>query len=344
MQRAILSSHPQKRAFLRIWNHETNRTGREMKEYSNHKSEEQAEWECNGIFKTHAPYYQVNTSHTTIELLAADEEEYRTLISLFGYQAILQGICVLAFEVMSTHLHGLYAATEKKALAHMESVLEQYGRYLRRKGRSLDIKALDPKAFPIPTLQQLRNEIAYVIRNSFVARPDVHVFADPHGSGYLYYNPMIKQLPSRPFQELPLKEKRSLLHTRDVEDLPGLRVLDGRVDPACFVDYCLVESLFPNARKFVMWTMKNVEAQVTIAISRGEKPALTDEELYGQIYRRCRNQHNISGPSQLTRQQKQEMALELKRELQVPNNQLARTLSLPLQVLDAMFPLSAQRG
>lgn len=313
-----------------------------MNEYSNHISEEQAEWECNGIFRTHAPYYQVNTSHTTTELLATDEEEYRTLISLFGYQAILQGICVLAFEVMSTHIHGLYAATEEKALAHMGSVLEQYGRYLRRKGRSLNLKALDPKAFPIPTLQQLRNEIAYVIRNSFVARPDVHVFADPHGSGYLYYNPMIKLLPSRPFQELSLKEKRSLLHTRDVEDLPGLRVLDVRVDPACFVDYRLVESLFPNARKFVMWTMKNIEAQASIAHSRGEQMMLTDDDVLSVVFKRCRKTYNQSGPSKLSLEQKKELALALKQELHVPNDQLSRTLSLSPAIIRDMFPLSAK--
>lgn len=313
-----------------------------MNEKPTYKSEEQAEWECNGVFRTHAPYYQVNTSHTTTELLAAEEEEYRTLISLFGYQAILQGICVLAFEVMSTHIHGLYAATEDKALAHMESVLEQYGRYLRRKGRSLNLKALDPKAFPIPTLQQLRNEIAYVIRNSFVARPDVHVFADPHGSGYLYYNPMIDLLPSRPFHELSLKEKRSLLHTRDVEDPHGLRVLDGRIDPACFVDYRLVESLFPNARKFVMWTMKNVEAQASIAQSRGEQPMLTDDDVLSLVFKRCRKLYNQSGPSKLTVEQKKELALVLKQELHVPNDQLARTVSLSLNILTEMFPFGAK--
>lgn len=313
-----------------------------MNEYSNHISEEQAEWECNGIFRTHAPYYQVNTSHTTTELLAADEEEYRTLISLFGYQAILQGICVLAFEEMSTHIHGLYAATEKKALAHMDSVLEQYGRYLRRKGRSLDVKALDPRAFPVPSLQHLRNEIAYVIRNSFVARPDVHVFADPHGSGYLYYNPMIDLFPSRPFKELSLKEKRALLHTREVEDLPGLRVFDGRVDPACFVDYRLVESLFPNARKFVMWTMKNVEAQASIAQSRGEQPMLTDDDILSVIFKRCRKVYNQSGPSKLTLEQKKELAFALKQELHVPNDQLARTVSLSPDILREMFPLGAK--
>ena len=306
------------------------------------KSEEQAEWECNGIFRAHAPYFQVNTSHTTTQLLAADEEEYRTLISLFGYQAILQGICVLAFEVMSTHMHGLYAATEEKALAHMASVLEQYGRYLRRKGRSLDFKELDPKAFSVPTLQHLRNEIAYVIRNSFVARPDVHVFADPHGSGYLYFNPFIALLPSSPFDGLSLKEKRSLLHTRDVIDVPGLRVLNGQVDPASFVDYRLVESLFPNARKYVMWTMKNVEAQASLTQSRGEQPVLTDDDILGVVFKRCRKLYNQSGPSKLTVEQKKELALALKQELHVPNDQLSRTLSLSPAIIRDMFPLSAK--
>ena len=266
-----------------------------------------------------------------------------TMVSLIGYFALLLKVTLLAYHVMSTHLHVLYAATEERAMSHMNAVLEQYGKYVWKKRGSFKVKKLAPKAFPINDLQQLRNEIAYVIRNGFVSRLDVQLFGILGGSGFLYYNELVSKMATRPFEKLKLSEKRAILHMRDVQDLPGLRVLGPMIDPSCFVDYQLVEALYPNARKFVMSTMKNVEGQVAVAMSRGERPVLIDEELYSEIYRRCRQQYALDGPSLLTVEQKQTMALELKREFSSANSQIARTLSLPLRVVDEMFPLSAQK-
>ena len=308
-----------------------------------YKTEQQAEWECQRVFRSSEPFFQVNTSHTETELIVVDEEDTMTMVSLIGYFALLLKVTLLAYHVMSTHLHVLYAATEERAMSHMNAVLEQYGKYVWKKRGSFKVKILAPKAFPINDLQQLRNEIAYVIRNGFVSRLDVQLFGIPGGSGFLYYNELVSKMATRPFEKLKLSEKRAILHMRDVQDLPGLRVLGPMIDPSCFVDYQLVEALYPNARKFVMSTMKNVEGQVAVAMSRGERPVLIDEELYSEIYRRCRQQYALDGPSLLTVEQKQTMALELKREFSSANSQIARTLSLPLRVVDEMFPLSAQK-
>ena len=308
-----------------------------------YKTEQQAEWECQRVFRSSEPFFQVNTSHTETELIVVDEEDTMTMVSLIGYFALLLKVTLLAYHVMSTHLHVLYAATEERAMSHMNAVLEQYGKYVWKKRGSFKVKILAPKAFPINDLQQLRNEIAYVIRNGFVSRLDVQLFGILGGSGFLYYNELVSKMATRPFEKLKLSEKRAILHMRDVQDLPGLRVLGPMIDPSCFVDYQLVEALYPNARKFVMSTMKNVEGQVAVAMSRGERPVLIDEELYSEIYRRCRQQYALDGPSLLTVEQKQTMALELKREFSSANSQIARTLSLPLRVVDEMFPLSAQK-
>lgn len=308
-----------------------------------YKTEQQAEWECQRVFRSSEPFFQVNTSHTETELIVVDEEDTMTMVSLIGYFALLLKVTLLAYHVMSTHLHVLYAATEERAMSHMNAVLEQYGKYVWKKRGSFKVKKLAPKAFPINDLQQLRNEIAYVIRNGFVSRLDVQLFGILGGSGFLYYNELVSKMATRPFEKLKLSEKRAILHMRDVQDLPGLRVLGPMIDPSCFVDYQLVEALYPNARKFVMSTMKNVEGQVAVAMSRGERPVLIDEELYSEIYRRCRQQYALDGPSLLTVEQKQTMALELKREFSSANSQIARTLSLPLRVVDEMFPLSAQK-
>lgn len=308
-----------------------------------YKTEQQAEWECQLAFRSRGPFCQVNTSHTETELIVVDDEDANTMISLIGYYALLLKVTVLAYHVMSTHLHVLYAASEDKAMNHMNAVLEQYGKYVWKKRGSFKVKKLEPKAFVITDLLQLRNEIAYVIRNGFVARFDVQLFGIVAGSGFLYYNELVPMIATRPFEELKLSEKRAILHMRDVQDLPGLRIMGQLIAPSCFVDYKLVEALYPNARRFVMSTMKNVEGQVAVAMSRGERPVLIDEELFAEIYRRCRQHYGYEGPSQLTLDQKKKMALELKREFGSSNGQIARTISLPLRMVDEMFPLSAQK-
>lgn len=301
------------------------------------------ELQCQEAFLAHGPYYQVATSHTVTESLFRSQEMVRTVITLSGYYARKMNVRVLGYEVMLTHMHHIYAATREQALAHTNAVLEHYLRCDFTTGMKVSLRELEPKAFEITDIKQFRNEMAYVVRNRFVVDPEANLFGDRNGSGFLYFNEMLELFPpSKPLSGYGVVAKRKLLHIRNGEDIPGLTVLDGMIDPRSFVDYKLVELMFPNARKFVMWVMKNLEAQVELSLSRGESPMLNDDEILNRVFKKCRERFGKSGPSQLDLEQRRILAVEVRREYYATNAQLCRCLSLTPDIVDRLFPLSAK--
>lgn len=301
------------------------------------------ELQCQEAFLAQGPYYQVATSHTVTESLFRTQEMVRTVITLSGYYARKMNVRVLGYEVMLTHMHHIYAATREQALAHTNAVLEHYLRCDFTTGMKVSLRDLEPKAFEITDIKQFRNEMAYVVRNRFVVDPEANLFGDRNGSGFLYFNEMLELFPpSKPLSGYGVVAKRKLLHIRNGEDIPGLTVLDGMIDPRSFVDYKLVELMFPNARKFVMWVMKNLEAQVELSLSRGESPMLNDDEILNRVFKKCRERFGKSGPSQLDLEQRRILAVEVRREYYATNAQLCRCLSLTPDIVDRLFPLSAK--
>lgn len=301
------------------------------------------ELQCQEAFLAHGPYYQVATSHTVTESLFRTQEMVRTVITLSGYYARKMNVRVLGYEVMLTHMHHIYAATREQALAHTNAVLEHYLRCDFTTGMKVSLRELEPKAFEITDIKQFRNEMAYVVRNRFVVDPEANLFGDRNGSGFLYFNEMLELFPpSKPLSGYGVVAKRKLLHIRNGEDIPGLTVLDGMIDPRSFVDYKLVELMFPNARKFVMWVMKNLEAQVELSLSRGESPMLNDDEILNRVFKKCRERFGKSGPSQLDLEQRRILAVEVRREYYATNAQLCRCLSLTPDIVDRLFPLSVK--
>ncbi len=301
------------------------------------------ELQCQEAFLAQGPYYQVATSHTVTESLFRTQEMVRTVITLSGYYARKMNVRVLGYEVMLTHMHHIYAATREQALAHTNAVLEHYLRCDFTTGMKVSLRELEPKAYEITDIKQFRNEMAYVVRNRFVVDPEANLFGDRNGSGFLYFNEMLELFPpSKPLSGYGVVAKRKLLHIRNGEDIPGLTVLDGMIDPRSFVDYKLVELMFPNARKFVMWVMKNLEAQVELSLSRGESPMLNDDEILNRVFKKCRERFGKSGPSQLDLEQRRILAVEVRREYYATNAQLCRCLSLTPDIVDRLFPLSAK--
>ena len=307
------------------------------------KTERQQEWDCQVRFRERSPFYHVYSSHTVTEIVFGNEADADRIVNLMALYASTMRVRLLAYEIMSTHLHILYNAEGDAAVSHMAAALKHYALIKARIGEPVPFRKMVPQAVAIQDLKQFRDELAYIIRNRFVARPDVNPFCDPYGTSWLYFNPLMESLEQDPFTLLSVKRKRELIHVRDVNGLPDWNMLKGRrISPASFIDYRLVEGLFPNARKYVMWVMKNVEAQVEIAVSRGEKPMLNDDEMMALVFKQCRDMYSANGPSSLSTQQKRELAVSLHRNYLASNAQLARCLKLDLALVNSLFPLAVR--
>lgn len=301
------------------------------------------DWELERIFREGGPFYHLHTKPLEKGVIFENDIDRAVALVYIAIAARTIGVEILAYALMSNHFHFILRGSEERCRAFFELVRKRLSLYLSRHGRPGALKMVeDPDPTPITSLKQLQNEIAYVIRNPYVVRTDVNPLAYLWCSGFLYFNPLLDLIRTRPTSQLTVQGKRALLRSHDVDLPEGLTWLDECVFPGSFVNYRLAESMFRDAQQFTMMVFKNVEAQVETALRLGEKPSVNDDEMLSASLRLCRNEYGVKGPFQLTEEQKYELAKKLKFDYYASNGQISRFTTLPLATVNALYPLSAK--
>ena len=125
------------------------------------------------IFRESGPFVHLCTSPLESEIFFHSDEE-RTLA--LNYIAISIGLCgcsLLAFAIMSNHFHFILAGPADQMTLFWNTFRKLLDNYFTSHGRPGLMKQVEATPTLVSDLRQLRNEIAYVIRNPFVVRPDV---------------------------------------------------------------------------------------------------------------------------------------------------------------------------
>lgn len=292
-------------------------------------------------FREAGPIVHLNTQALESDFFYRDDSERALALNYIAIAKYESACRVLALALMTNHFHFILEGNERQISAFWNCFKELFRLFLSRHGRAGMLDAVEVSKVPINNLYQLRTEIAYVIRNAFVVRNDVHVFADPWSSGYLYFNPMLEK-GGVPASTLKGRALRAFTCTRSVIRLDErIRVKDGRAQMDSFVDYEYVQGFYDSARQFVHSVLKNVEAQVETAKRYGEKPNLSDEELIPFVYKYCREELKKADVAELDESAKKQLAVWLKSEYNASNKQIARQARLPQREVDVLFPLAA---
>ena len=300
------------------------------------------EWELERLFREEGPFFHLHTEPLKTGVIFMNDEERAVALVYVAIAAALAGVEILAYALMSNHFHFILRGEEARCKDFYARFSAMLALYFSRHGRPRVLDPIgDPTPIPITSLKQLRDEIAYVIRNPFVVRKDVNLFAYPWCSGFLYFNPMLSMFEQRSAGTLTWRERRALTHSRNLALPQGLTLVGGQVFPGSFVNYRLVESLFADCRQFLFWVLKNVEAQVETSLRFNERPSLTDDEVISITFRLCKEEFGVKGPSSLADLQKINLARRLKYDYYASNGQISRSIGLQPRIVDEMFPLAA---
>lgn len=307
-------------------------------------TERQIELMQERLFRESGPFYHLSTKPLENGVIFQDDEERRIAINWMAILSKEFDVEILAFALMSNHFHFIIRGRLVDGLIFFRMLKKKLSTFFSRRGRSgvLDKVDVDPDTQAISSLKQFRNEIAYVIRNPYVARTDVNPFAWPWCSGYLYFNPLLPLLKSTSVGTLTFRQKREITRSSEVNLDSSFQERNGMITPESFVNYRLVEQLFTSAQKFTWWVMKNVEAQHETANRLGEKPNLNDDELFVTAQQLARSEFGYDGVQGLSLQQRKELAVILKNKWSASNGQVARMARLDLSVVNEMFPLAAK--
>lgn len=285
--------------------------------------------------------YHLYSSPIEDAIFFYDDQERRLALNFLAIAVYQSNSILLAYALMTNHFHFIIQGDAIVVRTFWECYSRMLKNYFSHHGRAGILKGIQAGYTPINDIRQLRTEIAYVIRNPFVARKDVHVFACPWSSGYLYFNPLLPE-DGDPATKLNARERRAFLCSRQVVELDSrIHVKDGCAQAWSFVDYKQAEGYYDNARQFVHSVLKNVEGQMETARKYGEKACLSDDELTPVVFTLCREKFHADSPAKMDLFDRKQLGLILHNEYDASNKQTARLARLTLAQVNEMFPLSA---
>lgn len=276
-------------------------------------------------------------------IIFSSKEDFMAGMNIFGIAAkLFPDIKIYTFELMSNHIH-VVASGNRERLQDFFEMFKKLLRYFLNGGRysggkkGFDLSLFKCNIRQIENLYDLRNVIAYDNRNGYLISPDETPFSYPWGANRYYFNPDIAHIAANCRTFLTSREKLTAAHSHAADGITPIRKVYGY---ACPLDFCCIdegESFFRGASQYFHIISKSVESFGKIAKEISERIFYTDDELYTSISARSMAKFNkrIDG---LDRNEKTELVKMMHYDFNAGNKQIARTLKLPMQVVDALFP------
>ena len=183
-------------------------------------------------------YWHICTDGLTKNVIFKTRADYVFGMNSIPVCTLAHGVTMLAFCLMSNHVHFVVQGTEELSLKFIKA-------YRRRLSSIADVSAADICMKRIDEEEYLMQVIGYVLRNPLPAGLKVLPIFYEWSSASLYFSGGNPSIPGdRLYSTLTFKEQRQLIKSH--AEIPGHFYVspDGLIRPACYVDYEAVENLF----------------------------------------------------------------------------------------------------
>ena len=271
-------------------------------------------------------------------LIFRDEADFKAGMTLMAICAILcPGIKIFTFELMSNHIHIIYAGDEQIGKRLFTLFRKYLSRYLTSRYGCGNLRDWECKSRPINSLEDFRNAVAYDNRNGFLVNPDETPFSYPWGANRYFFNPEAKLRYREQARPLSFKLKREVTHSHVADNLQGLCEVDGYASPLSFCAIDEAEACYRDAGHYFYKVSRDMESKKEIAKELGERVFYTDDELYAILVMHGHERYQCDNPTLLLPEQKLELAKLMKYEYHAGEKQIRRMLRLDPSIISALF-------
>lgn len=285
-------------------------------------------------------FYHVCTDGLEQVTLLKDEEDFKTAWNYLALSAWRAGVSVVAFILMSNHVHELLACREaEQADRTIKLYKKLISTFLKRKyGTSRILHRTEDCIATIDTIQYLKNCIAYILRNAVCAkicpRPE-----DYRWSSYACIFSDRKKTASRPVSGLTFTEKRRLLKTgMDLSDCP-LRIDEaGLITLDSFVRSDLVEKAYRHSGKSFLYYLGCCnDAKMEYELACQPLMHVSDQDMYETIRKHVANRFHGKELSELSSSEKCSILKSVFFSNRTSIPQLSRIMGLPRQLIQRIL-------
>ena len=274
-------------------------------------------------------YYLITTEHLEDRLWFRDGEDFRVAMNYVAVAAFLSGVMVLAFILMSNHVHFVLACSREDAERFVNTFKRLYASYFYRKygvnellrRNGVDIKEVNDCD------ESLERAIAYVLMNSVAANICFEPSGYPWGTGNVFFND--NPFPGRCLGEFSGRAQMRMLKSNVM--LPGdYRIgSGGYILPESYVQVKGVEALFRTPKRLGYFLRTSSKARQRL--EGGAAPSFRDQNILSASEDLCHSLFRVNRISDLGVEQKTELLRQLGRRFSADLNQICRVTGIPYE-------------
>jgi len=275
--------------------------------------------------------YLISTEHLEKMLWFRSEEDFKVGMNYVAIQAAADSkVTVLAFVLMSNHVHFVVMGDIKDVLAFVNQFKTRYSKYIQKKygikellrRNKIQVKAVDPYEF-----ESLQRVIAYVQMNPVAANICSHPVQYPWGTGNAFFNEAVPV--ARHLGDYSKHALGRVLHSECDFLPPDWRITaDGYILPQCYVDVATVEKGFRSPNRMNYFYSSSSKARKRIESSDGNLPSFRDQIILAAVPDLCRTLFQKEGFEQLVTAERSELLRQLRFRFSADVRQMARVCGL----------------
>lgn len=267
--------------------------------------------------------FLVTTDHLSDRIWFKNVEDYKVGMNYVAIAAFILKVKVAVFILMSNHVHFIiFCNTEAEAREFADYYKNLYSRYYRNKYGvneflkevGVDVREIEWEG------EAFERATAYVMMNSVAANICMNCTQYSWGTGSLYFN----QKPEKGtmLKDLSRRAQIRLLHSN--VELPQNMIMldDGYISPASYVDVQLVEQVFRTPKRMLYFLNTSSKAKVKYSAL----PSFRDQTINSAAEDICRTLFNTDSMEALSKDQKTELAQQLRFRFGADVAQLCRVI------------------
>ena len=271
----------------------------------------------------------ISTKHLENKVWFRDEEDFKVGMNKVVLVSSQLGILVIAFTLMSNHVHFLIACqTREEAELFILNYKNQYSRHVQHKygiyellrRNEVDIQEIENAN------EAVERVIAYIHMNCVAANICSHPTQYPWGTGNCFFTEIKPQ--GILMENISKWRQTKILHSR--LDVPGTCILAeaGYILPESYVDIKGVERLFGTPKRYNYFLVSSSKAKKKLSADDAALPSFKDQVVIAAISDLANTLFQKPNIKQLTYEEQTELLKQLRYRFSSNIEQLSRTTGL----------------
>ncbi len=273
-------------------------------------------------------FHLVTTDHLSDRLWFKDTQDFVVAMNIVAVLSLRMNVSILAFILMSNHVHFVLAEDKAKALKFITEFKRLFSWYLTNKyGKREQLRRNDVDIRELSAYDEsLERAIAYVQMNCVAAGLCLSPTDYRWGSGNCFFR--ASTLNGTPVRTLSRRKIRALTHSTEVIPEDWLFSQEGYILPDCYIARDFVQSLFRKPQRMLYFLEHSSKAAKRLSLSEQDIPSFKDQTIVAAIPDLCRALFRKNSFKELNPTEQTELLRQIRRRFSSNINQLCRITGL----------------